>query len=121
MYRNRARTWPAASWGLAVRNRVARAAQALGRADAACCQRAQAAPRAWVHVGQVQDFPSNGGATIKYGKVQIAVFHFTSRDTWYACQQMCPHKKAFVLSRGILGDTNGVPKSPAHCTKRLFR
>ena len=29
-------------------------------------------------VGQVWDFPKDGGATIKYGKVQIAVFNFTS-------------------------------------------
>ena len=83
-------------------------------------ERAQVAPRTWVHVGQVQDFPYNGGATIKYGKVQIAVFHFTSRGTWYACQQMCPHKKAFVLSRGILGDTNGVPKIACPLHKKTF-
>ena len=74
-------------------------------------ERAREAPRTWVQVGKVQDFPYNGGATIKYGKVQIAVFNFTSRGTWYACQQMCPHKKAFVLSRGILGDTNGSPQN----------
>jgi nitrite reductase (NADH) large subunit len=83
-------------------------------------EHAQTAPRAWVQVGKVQDFPYNGGATIKYGKVQIAVFRFTSRGTWYACQQMCPHKKAFVLSRGILGDTNGVPKIACPLHKKTF-
>ncbi len=83
-------------------------------------ERAKAAPRAWVQVGKVQDFPYNGGATIKYGKVQIAVFNFTSRGTWYACQQMCPHKKAFVLSRGILGDTNGIPKIACPLHKKAF-
>jgi nitrite reductase (NADH) large subunit len=83
-------------------------------------ERAQTAPRTWVQVGKVQDFPYNGGATIKYGKVQIAVFHFTSRGTWYACQQMCPHKKAFVLSRGILGVTNGVPKIACPLHKKTF-
>jgi nitrite reductase (NADH) large subunit len=83
-------------------------------------ERAKVAPSAWVHVGKVQDFPYNGGATIKYGKVQIAVFNFTSRGTWYACQQMCPHKKAFVLSRGILGDTNGLPKIACPLHKKTF-
>ena len=83
-------------------------------------ERAKVAPRAWVQVGKVQDFPYNGGATIKYGKVQIAVFNFTSRGTWYACQQMCPHKKAFVLSRGILGDTNGMPKIACPLHKKTF-
>jgi nitrite reductase (NADH) large subunit len=51
----------------------------------------------WIQVGSVDDFPHDGGATIQYGKVQIAVFNFASRGEWYACQQMCPHKKAFVL------------------------
>ncbi len=57
----------------------------------------------WVQVGTIGDFPLDGGATIKYGKSQIAVFNFTSRGEWYATQNMCPHKKAFVLSRGIVG------------------
>jgi nitrite reductase (NADH) large subunit len=74
----------------------------------------------WVEVGRVSDFPHDGGATIKYGQVQIAVFNFTSRSEWYACQQMCPHKKAFVLSRGILGDANGVPKVACPLHKKTF-
>ena len=37
-------------------------------------------------------------ATIKYGKTQIAVFNFASRGEWYASQNMCPHKREFVLS-----------------------
>ena len=57
---------------------------------------------------------------IKYGNVQIAVFNFSSRGAWYACQQMCPHKKAFVLSRGILGDSRGTPKVACPLHKRNF-
>jgi NAD(P)H-dependent nitrite reductase large subunit/NAD(P)H-dependent nitrite reductase small subunit len=79
-----------------------------------------AADRAWVKVAEVTDFPHNGGATIKYGKVQIAVYNFASRGEWYASQQMCPHKKAFVLSRGILGDTEGVPKIACPLHKKTF-
>ncbi|MEK7285985.1 MAG: nitrite reductase large subunit NirB [Nitrospirota bacterium] len=74
----------------------------------------------WVKVGQVSDFPHNGGATIKYGKSQIAVFNFSTLDKWYACQQMCPHKKAFVLSRGVIGDVNGVPKVACPLHKKNF-
>ena len=81
---------------------------------------AQEAPRTWVKVGTVHDFPYDGGATVKYGKVQIAVFNFTSRGAWYACQQMCPHKKAFVLSRGIIGDANGTPKVACPLHKKTF-
>ena len=74
----------------------------------------------WVHVGTVADFPPNGGGTIKYGQVQVAVFNFTSRNEWYACQQMCPHRKAFVLSRGIIGDAGGVPKVACPLHKKTF-
>ena len=74
----------------------------------------------WFPVGTVHDFPKDGGATIKYGKVQIAVFNFTSRGQWYACQQMCPHRKAFVLSRGILGDNQGTPKVACPLHKKNF-
>jgi nitrite reductase (NADH) large subunit len=76
--------------------------------------------RQWVHVGRVSDFPKDGGATIKYGNVQIAVFNFTSRGRWYACQNMCPHKNAFVLSRGILGSAGDEPKVACPLHKRPF-
>lgn len=76
--------------------------------------------RTWINVGRVDDFPYDGGATIKYGKTQIAVFNFASRGTWYACQQMCPHRKAFVLSRGIVGDADGVPKVSCPLHKKTF-
>lgn len=74
----------------------------------------------WVAVGTVADFPRDGGATIKYGKVQIAVFNFASRGEWYASQNMCPHKKAFVLSRGIIGDVAGEPKVACPLHKKTF-
>ncbi|MBX7166277.1 MAG: nitrite reductase large subunit NirB [Pirellulales bacterium] len=74
----------------------------------------------WVTVGTVDDFPRDGGATIKYGKSQLAVFHLASRGEWYATQNMCPHKKAFVLSRGIVGDVAGVPKVACPVHKKTF-
>ena len=74
----------------------------------------------WVEVGTTADFPRDGGAAIKYGDVQIAVFNFASRGEWYACQNMCPHKNAFVLSRGILGDLNDAPKVACPLHKKPF-
>lgn len=74
----------------------------------------------WVSVGNVADFPADGGATIKYGQSQIAVFNFASRGEWYASQNMCPHKKAFVLSRGIVGDAAGEPKVACPLHKKTF-
>jgi nitrite reductase (NADH) large subunit len=75
---------------------------------------------AWVPVGKVWDFPHDGGATIKYGRTQIAVFNFASRDEWYATQNMCPHRREFVLSRGMIGDVNGKPKVSCPVHKKNF-
>ncbi|RIK80553.1 MAG: nitrite reductase (NAD(P)H) small subunit [Planctomycetota bacterium] len=74
----------------------------------------------WVSVGAETDFPKDGGATIKYGDVQIAVYNFTSRGEWYACQNMCPHKNAFVLSRGILGAQGETPKIACPLHKKTY-
>jgi nitrite reductase (NADH) large subunit len=74
----------------------------------------------WFAVGHVADFPKDGGAAIKYGDVQIAVFNFSSRGQWYACQNMCPHKKGFVLSRGIVGTQGESPKVACPLHKKTF-
>jgi nitrite reductase (NADH) large subunit len=79
-----------------------------------------AADLRWVLVGYADDFPVDGGATVKYGKSQIAVFNFASRGEWYATQNMCPHKKAFVLSRGIVGTTDDEPKVACPLHKKTF-
>ncbi len=74
----------------------------------------------WVPAGKVWDFPIDGGRTIQHGKSQVAVFHFRSRGEWYACQNMCPHKKEMVLSRGIIGDQAGIPKVACPLHKKTF-
>jgi nitrite reductase (NADH) large subunit len=74
----------------------------------------------WVPAGKVWDFPIDGGRTIQHGQSQIAVFHFRSRGEWYACQNMCPHKKEMVLSRGIIGDQAGIPKVACPLHKKTF-
>jgi nitrite reductase (NADH) large subunit len=74
----------------------------------------------WVPVGQVDDFPIGGGATVRYGNSQIAVFNFSSRGEWYATQNMCPHKQAFVLSRGIIGTSGEEPKIACPLHKKTF-
>ncbi|HLJ11316.1 MAG TPA: nitrite reductase large subunit NirB, partial [Planctomycetaceae bacterium] len=74
----------------------------------------------WINVGSIDDFPKDGGSTIKYGKCQIAVFRMESRGQWYATQNMCPHKNAFVLSRGIVGDQSGIPKVACPLHKKTY-
>ncbi len=74
----------------------------------------------WVHVGKTWNFPQDGGAAVKYGKTQIAVFNFASRGEWYATQNMCPHKREFALSRGLIGDAGDTPKVACPLHKKTF-
>jgi nitrite reductase (NADH) large subunit len=74
----------------------------------------------WVKVGKTWDFPAEGGAAVRHGRTQVAVFNFASRGEWYACQNMCPHKREFVLSRGIVGDQGGEPKVACPLHKKSF-
>jgi nitrite reductase (NADH) large subunit len=74
----------------------------------------------WVRAGTVSDFPPDGGRAIRHGRAEVAVFRFDSRGEWYACQNTCPHKREAVLSRGILGDQQGVPKIACPLHKKTF-
>ncbi|KDQ57287.1 hypothetical protein JAAARDRAFT_194442 [Jaapia argillacea MUCL 33604] len=79
----------------------------------------------WRRLATVQDLmPSQAGTTsvaAKYGDSQLAIFHVAKKG-YYATQQMCPHKRAFVLDHGIVGDDpsgNLYISCPLH--KRNFR
>lgn len=74
----------------------------------------------WFKAARVEDFPENGGACIKYEDKQIAVFKFSRRDEWFACQNMCPHKKEMALARGMIGETKGEPKVACPFHKKAF-
>ena len=74
----------------------------------------------WFKAARVQDFPENGGACVKYKDLQVAVFNFSRRNEWYACQNMCPHKMQMVLSRGMIGSQQGEPKIACPFHKKTF-
>lgn len=74
----------------------------------------------WFQAAPVEKFPKDGGRAIQYGNTQIAVFNFSSRNEWYASQNMCPHRQDMVLARGIIGDANNRPKVACPLHKKLF-
>lgn len=74
----------------------------------------------WFRAASVNAFPANGGACVKVGSEQIAVFNFERRGKWYACQNLCPHRRQMVLSRGMLGSAAGVPKIACPYHKSTF-
>ena len=76
--------------------------------------------KVWFKAAKVEEFPENGGACVKYKDLQIAVFNFSRRNEWYACQNLCPHKMQMILSRGMIGSYNGEPKVACPFHKRTF-
>ncbi len=74
----------------------------------------------WFKVTAVKEFPENGGLCVKYKDKQIAVYNFSRKNKWYACQNACPHKMEMVLSRGMLGDDHGAPKIACPMHKKTF-
>lgn len=78
------------------------------------------AVKVWFRAARVTDFPENGGACVRYEDMQIAVFNFSRRKEWYACQNLCPHKNQMILSRGMLGSQEGEPKVACPFHKRTF-
>jgi len=51
---------------------------------------------------QFQDTATGSSLAVKRGDTQLAIFKV--KGQYYATQQMCPHKRAFVLSDGLIGD-----------------
>lgn len=74
----------------------------------------------WHQVAKVDDFPYDGGENILVEGKQIAVFYFTSRNEWFATQNLCPHKQQMVLSRGMIGEKAGEPKVACPFHKKNF-
>jgi nitrite reductase (NAD(P)H) len=57
------------------------------------------------HFDGADETPNGISATVKRGDTQLAVWRVRGR--YYATQQMCPHKRAFVLSDGLVGEDLG--------------
>ena len=66
------------------------------------------------------DTPTGSSKNVKRGDTQLAVFKIKGK--WYATQQMCPHKRTFALSEGLIGDDIAADKLWVSCPfhKRNF-
>jgi nitrite reductase (NADH) small subunit len=76
----------------------------------------------WILACYADDVPENGGACVKHGNEQIAVYNFSRRGEWYATQNLCPHKQQMVLSRGMIGSSGDAcePKVACPFHKKTF-
>lgn len=64
---------------------------------------------------------TGSSVAVKRGDTQLAIFKIKGK--YYATQQMCPHKRTFALSEGLLGDDMASCKLWVSCPyhKRNFR
>ena len=74
----------------------------------------------WFYACTTADVPANGGVCVKYEEEQIALFHFTRRNEWYATQNNCPHRQQMALSLGMIGTQNDEPKLASPFHKKTF-
>ncbi|KAF8453845.1 hypothetical protein BGX38DRAFT_1175852 [Terfezia claveryi] len=70
-------------------------------------------PMSWepiIHSSKLEtsDAAPTTSVAVKRGDTQLAIFHVRGRG-YFATQQMCPHKRAFVLSDGLIGDDPSKP------------
>lgn len=72
----------------------------------------------WVKVCKTDDIlPYSGVAALIFGR-QIAIFR--AKTEFYAISDFDPFSKAYVLSRGIVGDRAGVVKVASPIYKQSF-
>ncbi|RUT06595.1 hypothetical protein DSM106972_028520 [Dulcicalothrix desertica PCC 7102] len=74
----------------------------------------------WITVCSLEQIiPNTGVCALLKGK-QIAIFRIGNTEETYAICNYDPFSKTYVLSRGIIGDRNGVPKVASPIYKQNF-
>jgi len=74
----------------------------------------------WLDVCALDDIAPDTGECALVGGTQIALVRVGLGDAVYAIDNFDPFSKAYVLSRGIVGDRGGVPKLASPMYKQSF-
>jgi nitrite reductase (NADH) small subunit len=78
------------------------------------------ATASWSRVCELEDILPNTGVCALIGQRQIALVRVGDSQEVFAIGNFDPFSKAFVLSRGIVGDRGGVPKIASPIYKQSF-
>jgi nitrite reductase (NADH) small subunit len=73
----------------------------------------------WADACALGDILPQTGVCALFGRKQVAIFRLAD-DQLHALSNFDPFSKAFVLSRGIVGDRAGVPKVASPVFKQSF-
>lgn len=74
----------------------------------------------WIDVCPISAIAPNTGVCALVEGKQVAIFRLGYGSDVYAISNYDPFSKAYVLSRGIVGDRNGVPKVASPIYKQNF-
>ena len=77
-------------------------------------------PAAWTAVCDLDDIIPNTGVCALVGGRQVAIVRHGPGAQLFAVDNFDPFSKAFVISRGIVGDKGGVPKIASPIFKQSF-
>src|SRR5919202_4904356 len=74
----------------------------------------------WIDICQLEAIAPNTGVCAWVEGEQVAIYRVGTADEVFAISNYDPFSKAFVLSRGIIGDRNGIPKVASPIYKQNF-
>jgi len=74
----------------------------------------------WKNICHIDDILPYSGVATLIQQEQIAIFRADSDSEVYAISNYDPFSKAYVLSRGLVGDRNGVLKVASPIYKQNF-
>ncbi|MEM8830145.1 MAG: nitrite reductase small subunit NirD [Cyanobacteria bacterium P01_G01_bin.19] len=72
----------------------------------------------WQTVCQISDIQPNTGVAALFNNEQVAIFRVGETEEVYALSNYDPFSKAYVLSRGLVGDRQGITKVAAPIYKQ---
>ena len=74
----------------------------------------------WMTICQLDKILPNMVSCTIFSRILVFVFKLTERKDVYAIDNYDPFSKAYVLSRGIVGDKTGIPKVASPIYKQNF-
>lgn len=74
----------------------------------------------WLDVCALDDIVPNAGVCALVGARQVALIRVGDGDAVYAVDNFDPFARAFVISRGIVGERGGVPTIASPIYKQPF-
>jgi nitrite reductase (NADH) small subunit len=74
----------------------------------------------WIKICNTEDLQPNSGICALVGDKQVAIFYMPKSDAIYAVDNWDPFGKANVLSRGLIGDIDGIAMVASPLYKQHF-